>query len=81
MLCIVINTYILKSTSDFFHSQAVSKDVPHEEGSLQRVVRYLVNFAPEIGEIISETKHLELLGCSLPPLAQNVTLQRHKFFR
>ncbi|XP_069379878.1 dynein axonemal heavy chain 10 isoform X1 [Paralichthys olivaceus] len=60
---------------------AVSKDVPHEEGSLQRVVRYLVNFAPEIGEIISETKHLELLGCSLPPLAQNVTLQRHKFFR
>lgn len=66
---------------DCSHFQAVSKDVPPTESSLQRNVRYLVNFAPEIREIISETHNLVALGCSVPYLAQNVTLQEHKLIR
>ncbi|XP_029296329.1 dynein heavy chain 10, axonemal [Cottoperca gobio] len=44
-------------------------------------VRYIVNFAPEIMEIISETNNLVLLGYSVPYLAQNIALQEHKFIR
>ncbi|KAG7265791.1 LOW QUALITY PROTEIN: hypothetical protein CRUP_036669 [Coryphaenoides rupestris] len=38
---------------------------------LDRNVRYHLNFAPEIKEIISETMYLEQLGFSVPELAQN----------
>lgn len=41
----------------------------------------MVNFAPEIKEIISETKHLVTLGYCVPYLAQNVSLQEHNFIR
>lgn len=44
-------------------------------------MRYAVNFAPEIKVIISETKCLEPLGFSVTQLAQNVSLQEHKFIR
>ncbi|XP_044053526.1 dynein axonemal heavy chain 10 isoform X1 [Siniperca chuatsi] len=56
-------------------------DVPPTESSLQRGVRYIVNFAPEIKEIISETNHLVSLGYAVPYLAQNIALQEHKFIR
>lgn len=44
-------------------------------------VQYSVNFAPEISEIISETKCLEPMGFSVPPLAQSVAFQEHTFIR
>uniref|UniRef100_A0A3B4UD57 Dynein axonemal heavy chain 10 n=1 Tax=Seriola dumerili TaxID=41447 RepID=A0A3B4UD57_SERDU len=46
-----------------------------------RGVRYLVNFAPEIREIISETINLVALDYTVPYLAQNVALQEQKFIR
>ncbi|XP_043925694.1 dynein axonemal heavy chain 10 [Protopterus annectens] len=48
---------------------------------LEKNVRYLVNFAPELLEIISETKYLEQLGFSVPELARNVALQEDKLVR
>uniref|UniRef100_A0A3Q3JRK8 Dynein heavy chain tail domain-containing protein n=1 Tax=Monopterus albus TaxID=43700 RepID=A0A3Q3JRK8_MONAL len=51
------------------------------ESSPQRNVRYIVNFAPEIREIISETKYLVMLDYSVPSLVQNVALQEHRFIR
>nr|XP_046243361.1 dynein axonemal heavy chain 10 [Scatophagus argus] len=56
-------------------------DVPPTETSLLRGVQYIVNFAPEIKEIISETSNLVSLGYSVPCLAENVALQEHKFIR
>ncbi|XDV20914.1 hypothetical protein PO909_026119, partial [Leuciscus waleckii] len=44
-------------------------------------VRYSVNFAPELQEIISETKFLDHLGMLLPDEVQNVALQEDKFLR
>uniref|UniRef100_A0A4W6GCG3 Dynein axonemal heavy chain 10 n=1 Tax=Lates calcarifer TaxID=8187 RepID=A0A4W6GCG3_LATCA len=46
-----------------------------------RDVQYLVNFAPEIREIISETKDLVSLGHTVPDIARNVALQEHKFVK
>jgi dynein heavy chain len=48
---------------------------------MERGVRYMMNFAPELKEIISETKYLEQLGYSVPELARNVALQEDKFLR
>uniref|UniRef100_A0A672KU77 Dynein heavy chain 10, axonemal-like n=1 Tax=Sinocyclocheilus grahami TaxID=75366 RepID=A0A672KU77_SINGR len=44
-------------------------------------VCYSVNFAPELQEIISETKYLDHLGILTPSEAQNVALQEDKFLR
>ncbi|XP_069475795.1 dynein axonemal heavy chain 10 [Ambystoma mexicanum] len=44
-------------------------------------VRYVVNFAPELREIISETKLIEQLGFPVPELARNVALHEEKFLR
>lgn len=44
-------------------------------------MRFIVNFAPEISEIISEAKYLGLLGYSVPPVALNVALQEYKLIR
>ncbi|XP_054466216.1 dynein axonemal heavy chain 10 [Anoplopoma fimbria] len=52
-----------------------------ENQRLQMGVRYIVNLAPEIKEMISETNHLVPLGYSVPYLAQNVALQEHKLIR
>ncbi|KAM6964967.1 dynein axonemal heavy chain 10 [Aplochiton taeniatus] len=54
---------------------------PATERDLDRGVRYTVNFAPELKEIISETIYLEQLGYSVPELARNVALQEDKFLR
>ncbi|KAM9858629.1 dynein axonemal heavy chain 10 [Aulostomus maculatus] len=55
--------------------------VPATEGRAERSIRYMVNFAPEMKEIISETNQLLSLGYSVPELAQSVALQEHKFIR
>ncbi|MGH0156714.1 UNVERIFIED_CONTAM: hypothetical protein FKN15_032047 [Acipenser sinensis] len=51
-----------------------------QEGD-QKNIRYVVNFASELQEIISETKYLEQLGFTVPELARNVALQEDKFLR
>uniref|UniRef100_A0A3Q1G9E8 Dynein axonemal heavy chain 10 n=1 Tax=Acanthochromis polyacanthus TaxID=80966 RepID=A0A3Q1G9E8_9TELE len=48
-------------------------NVPPSEGG-----RYMVNFAPEIKEIISEAHYLAALGYSVPDLPKNVALQEDK---
>lgn len=40
---------------------------------------FVVNFSPELSEIISETKYLEKLDFPVPDLARNVALQEEKF--
>ena len=35
----------------------------------------MVDFDPKLGEIIAETKYMEMLGFSVPELARNVALQ------
>ncbi|XP_060895064.1 dynein axonemal heavy chain 10 [Labrus mixtus] len=57
------------------------KDVPLTESVQVKVVRFAVCLPPEIKQIISETNHLVSLGLSVPFLAQNVSLQEHKFIR
>ncbi|XP_056113379.1 dynein axonemal heavy chain 10 [Rhinichthys klamathensis goyatoka] len=51
------------------------------QGRLEKDVHYSVNFAPELQEIISETKYLDHLGILLPNEAQNVALQEDRFLR
>ena len=38
-------------------------------------VKYVVDFASELSEIVTETKYMEQLGFSIPELARNVALQ------
>ncbi|CAH2295752.1 dynein heavy chain 10, axonemal [Pelobates cultripes] len=52
-----------------------------EADSDYKTVRYAVNFAPELQEIITETKHLEQLEFSVGELPRNVALQEEKFLR
>ena len=40
---------------------------------------YVVNFAPELSEIIAEAKYLEKLGFQVPDLARSVALQESQF--
>lgn len=51
------------------------------EKDVEKDVRYSVNFAPELQEIISETKYLDHLGILTSSEAQNVALQEDKFLR
>ena len=39
-----------------------------------------MNFAPELHEIVTETKYMEQLGFAVPDLARNVALQEDKYF-
>lgn len=58
------------------------KDVPKTPNhSKKNNMRFIVNFAPEMKEIISEAKYLGLLGYSVPPVALNVALQEYKLIR
>ncbi len=51
------------------------------EKAVEKDVCYFVNFAPELQEIIAETKYLDYLGILTPSEAQNVALQEDKFLR
>lgn len=57
------------------------KDIPTTPHSLKSNMRFIVNFAPEIKEMICEAKFLGLLGYSVPPVALNVALLEHKLIR
>ncbi|XP_078713472.1 dynein axonemal heavy chain 10 [Lampetra fluviatilis] len=46
-----------------------------------RGARYAVNFAPELLEVMAESKRMEALGYTVPELARNVTLQEDKYHR
>ncbi|TNN52944.1 Dynein heavy chain 10, axonemal [Liparis tanakae] len=66
---------------EMLKSEQYKADVPSTEKRPHISERYMVNFAPEIKEIISETKHLVTLGYCVPYLAQSVSLQEHNFIR
>lgn len=51
------------------------------ERNVERDVRFSVNFAFELKEIISETKYLDRLGFAVSDLARNVALQEERFMR
>uniref|UniRef100_UPI0037E7F8F2 dynein axonemal heavy chain 10 n=1 Tax=Semicossyphus pulcher TaxID=241346 RepID=UPI0037E7F8F2 len=55
------------------------RDVPPAESGHMQGVRFIVNFPPEITELISEANSLMSLGLSVN--CQNVALQEHKFIR
>jgi dynein heavy chain len=40
----------------------------------------VVNFAPELKEMIRETKYLDRMGLSIPEVALNVALQEKKYY-
>ena len=40
---------------------------------------FVVNFSPELAEVIAEAKYLEKLGYSVPDMARSVALQEDKF--
>ncbi|XP_063051673.1 dynein axonemal heavy chain 10 [Engraulis encrasicolus] len=64
------------------NATAVDSDcVSPSDDNMERGIRYMVNFAPELKEIISETKYMEQLGYAIPELARNVSLQEDKFLR
>ncbi|XP_076363131.1 dynein heavy chain at 89D isoform X2 [Tachypleus tridentatus] len=46
---------------------------------LRKILSYQVYFPQDMKEIISEAKHLELLGFSIPELTRNVALQEEKY--
>jgi len=48
---------------------------------VEKKVRYVVDFDPEITEIITETKMMENLGFSVPEIARNVALQEDKYIQ
>ncbi|XP_069071115.1 dynein axonemal heavy chain 10 [Pleurodeles waltl] len=76
---------LLKTTAGALTKPHQSFPEPHLDVSDAEIddknVRYIVNFAPELREIITETKHMEQLGFSVPELARNVALQEDKFLR
>ncbi len=39
---------------------------------------FVVNFAPELSQVISEAKYLEKLGFPIPDMARSVALQEEK---
>ncbi|KAM8866758.1 dynein axonemal heavy chain 10 isoform 2-T2 [Synchiropus picturatus] len=68
------NTLLLRVV----HTQQVSSALTSGE---VRSLRYVVNFSPEIREIISESSNLVSLGYSVPEQMQNIALQEHKLTR
>nr|XP_039267660.1 dynein heavy chain 10, axonemal-like [Styela clava] len=60
-----------------------SEDMPefYTRNSNEKKEEYVVNFAPELQEITTETKYIEQLGFPVPELARNVALQEDKYFR
>ncbi|CAH1801914.1 unnamed protein product [Owenia fusiformis] len=50
-------------------------------GGTQAEVKYLVDFDPQLAEIIAETRYMEQIGNSVPELARNVALQEEKYIK
>lgn len=47
----------------------------------EKKIKYVVDFDPEITEIVTETKMMENLGFSVPEIARNVALQEDKYIQ
>uniref|UniRef100_A0A8C7WSR8 Dynein heavy chain tail domain-containing protein n=1 Tax=Oryzias sinensis TaxID=183150 RepID=A0A8C7WSR8_9TELE len=58
-----------------------SEGISTAKGRSNTHVKYIVNFAPQLKEIMSETRYLVLLGYSVPELAQSVALQEEHFLK
>ncbi|PIK48528.1 putative dynein heavy chain 10, axonemal isoform X3 [Apostichopus japonicus] len=61
----------------------IKGEVQGQDGkiNLSNESKYVVDFASELAEIITETKYMEQLGFSIPELARNVALQEDKYIR
>lgn len=64
-----------------FSNHCFSKDALHCPHSAKNKTQFIVNFAPEIQEIISESTYLGLLGYTVPTVALNVALKENKLIR
>ena len=53
--------------------------VIHVSPALPPNCEFVVNFSPELSEVISEARYMEKLGFMVPELARNVALQEEKF--
>ncbi|XP_043967273.1 dynein axonemal heavy chain 10 [Gambusia affinis] len=60
-------------------TEEVDSNAP--EASQKKSLKYIVNFAPEIRKIISETNYLVGLGFFVPKLAENVALLENTLIR
>ncbi|XP_064612357.1 LOW QUALITY PROTEIN: dynein axonemal heavy chain 10-like [Liolophura sinensis] len=69
----------LESVSQVMPGPEYSVRFSRREKGPQTAVKYVVDFDPQLKEIISETRHFEQLGFSVPELARNVALQEEKF--
>ena len=59
-----------------------SGDRGHDTPSAARAFRrILINFSPELREIIRETRYLDRMGLDIPELARNVALQEKKYYQ
>ncbi|CAJ1068269.1 LOW QUALITY PROTEIN: dynein heavy chain 10%2C axonemal [Xyrichtys novacula] len=76
---LLVTMKILTVSSNENQTQG-KQDVP-SIGSCQAGVRFIVNFPPEIREMISEVHYLEPLGLSVPEIAKVIASQEHNFTR
>ncbi|XP_067660223.1 dynein axonemal heavy chain 10-like [Haliotis asinina] len=44
-------------------------------------IKYVVDFDPQLAEIVAETRYMEQLGFPVPELARNVALQEEKYIK
>ncbi|XP_050408300.1 dynein axonemal heavy chain 10 [Patella vulgata] len=56
-------------------------NTPGRESGALFEVKYLVDFDPQLHEIIAETKYIEQLSFPVPELARNVALQEEKYIK
>ena len=49
-------------------------------GASRAFRKILINFSPELKEIIRETRYLDRMGLDIPELARNVALQEKKYY-
>ncbi|XP_074640231.1 dynein axonemal heavy chain 10-like [Tubulanus polymorphus] len=75
------NLLIKPSEKTHQQQEQAENDAPKEDGEGQAEIKYLVDFDPLLSEIVTETKHMEQLGFSVPELARNVALQEEKYIK
>ncbi|NWU97712.1 DYH10 protein, partial [Upupa epops] len=57
------------------------KVVTEEPVTVNKSVHFIVNFSPELRELITEAKYMEKLGFPVPEMARYVALQEDKYLR
>lgn len=61
-------------------SAALDDDDSDTDNMPTKEMRVVVNFAPELKEMIRETKYLDRMGLPIPEVALNVALQEKKYY-